>query len=105
MGAVIEIDHMAIVTEFCMNGSVDDIIQHTRLTFEEKVKFVLDAALGMLYLHKMEIVHFDLKPSNLLVDDIGNVKVSGRNMWEGNKENDIVHFHLFLFLFHCQILV
>jgi len=37
----------------------------------------LDAALGLLYLHKMEIVHFDLKPSNLLVDDVGNVKVAG----------------------------
>jgi len=31
MGAVIDPDHLAIVTEFCSNGSVEDIIQHHKL--------------------------------------------------------------------------
>ena len=37
----------------------------------------LDAATGMLYLHRRSIIHRDVKTPNLLVDSQWHVKVSG----------------------------
>ena len=41
---------------------------------------LLDAAKGMLYLHKIGMVHRDLKSPNLLVDSTWRVKVADFNM-------------------------
>ena len=42
----------------------------------------LDAATGMMYLHRRSIIHRDVKTPNLLVDSQWHVKVSG-GWWPG----------------------
>lgn len=37
--------------------------------------YVLQAASGLEYAHRMKIIHRDIKPSNLLLDDEGNIKI------------------------------
>lgn len=50
--------------------------QHGPMTVEESLDAVIQAARGLAHAHKAEIVHRDVKPSNLLRDESGVVKVS-----------------------------
>ncbi len=51
------------------NGSLQDILQNRNLTVREIVKYSLDILSGIYYIHKNQILHCDIKPSNILIDD------------------------------------
>lgn len=53
--------------------------REARLSMREAIKYALDTARGMAYLHGRRpeaIIHRDLKPENLLLDQNGNVKIT-----------------------------
>ncbi|KAF2285629.1 hypothetical protein GH714_006055 [Hevea brasiliensis] len=61
---------MATVTEYMVNGSLRHVLQKKDKALDRRKKLIiaLDAAFGMEYLHLKDIVHFDLKCDNLLVN-------------------------------------
>jgi len=74
---------MCIVTEFMEKGSLYEDLKKNAQRLGGKglspgmvIKVGLDVARGMDYLHKMGIVHRDLKASNLLLDEHNVVKVA-----------------------------
>ncbi|KAM6549831.1 hypothetical protein CsatB_021507 [Cannabis sativa] len=80
LGAVTQSSPMMIVTEYLPKG---DFCEYLRRKGALKpivaVKFALDIARGMNYLHEHKpeaIIHRDLEPSNLLRDDSGHLKVA-----------------------------
>jgi len=75
---ICETDHeLLTLTEFMPRGSLYGILSmQGELTPAQMVKFAIDAAQGMNYLHTVKILHRDLKSLNLLVDEFWNVKVA-----------------------------
>ncbi|KAJ0847542.1 putative protein kinase RLK-Pelle-SD-2b family [Helianthus annuus] len=72
-----------LVYDFMINGSLDRWIYHGVrehiLEWECRKKIILDVAKGLTYLHedcRKKIVHLDIKPQNILLDDDFNAKVS-----------------------------
>ncbi|XP_039121575.1 integrin-linked protein kinase 1-like isoform X1 [Dioscorea cayenensis subsp. rotundata] len=80
LGAVTQSSPMMIVTEYLPKGDLRDFLRRKgALKPDIAVKFALDIARGMNYLHEHKpepIIHRDLEPSNILRDDSGHLKVA-----------------------------
>lgn len=88
---------LATVTEYMVNGSLKQVLQKKDRTIDRRKRLliIMDAAFGMEYLHGKNIVHFDLKCENLLVNmkdpqrpickvgDLGLSKVKHQTMVSG----------------------
>ncbi|XP_057774235.1 rust resistance kinase Lr10-like isoform X2 [Salvia miltiorrhiza] len=85
IGFSVEGSKCALVYEFLPNGSLDRFIfnqqglEVTALRYEKMFEIALGVARGIDYLHRgcdMQILHFDIKPHNILLDDKFNPKIS-----------------------------
>ncbi|KAL2326239.1 hypothetical protein Fmac_025297 [Flemingia macrophylla] len=59
-----------LVYEFVCNGSLDQhLSEHSRkpLSWAERIKVAIGTAKGLLHLHQNNIIHRDMRPSNILV--------------------------------------
>nr|POE70211.1 serine/threonine-protein kinase ctr1 [Quercus suber] len=61
---------VATVTEYMVNGSLRSALQKNEKNLDKRKRLLIamDVAFGMEYLHGKNIVHFDLKSDNLLVN-------------------------------------
>lgn len=67
---------VGIMTEFAAGGSLASMNSGGAFPLLRRSELALGAAQGLAYLHSQKVVHFDVKPDNLLVDDKGAVKVA-----------------------------
>lgn len=65
-----------LVMEFVSGKSLHDlVISEGRLDYIPAVEYMRQAAEGLQHAHRMGMVHRDIKPGNLLLDDKGTVKL------------------------------
>ena len=86
LGFSCEKNKRALIYEFMPNGSLDKFIYHRdssatncRLEWKTLYKIAVDIARGLEYLHRgcsTRILHFDIKPQNILLDEDFNPKIS-----------------------------
>ncbi|BFU19660.1 tyrosine kinase, putative [Entamoeba histolytica] len=58
---------MCIAIEFAPDGSLGHVLKKVKLSYEQKLKFMIDCCKGMAMMHSINIIHRDLKPDNLLM--------------------------------------
>mmetsp|Transcript_30801 Transcript_30801/g.49828 ORF Transcript_30801/g.49828 Transcript_30801/m.49828 type:complete len:756 (-) Transcript_30801:173-2440(-) len=77
VGATVVSGEWLLVTEYCPGNSVEDYIENSidPPPLEVRVKFAYETALGMTYLHDRMIAHLDIKPQNLVIGPLGEVKI------------------------------
>lgn len=80
IGASTKLPDICIVTEWCEKGNLHDILYEDKynIDFMLMIKFALDIAQGMNYLHSLDsqIIHRDLKSQNIIMDSNFNAKVA-----------------------------
>lgn len=76
-GACLRPGNWRLVTELC-TGDLSDLIKNKKkqISLYEKLLIARDVCRGMAWLHHCGVLHLDLKPENLLLDDRGGVKVT-----------------------------
>ncbi|CAJ2634766.1 unnamed protein product [Trifolium pratense] len=70
-----------LVYEYMCNGSLGKLLfgDQRRPDWDERVRIALDIARGILYLHEecdAPIIHCDIKPQNILMDEFWTAKIS-----------------------------
>ncbi|XP_018681008.2 U-box domain-containing protein 51-like isoform X2 [Musa acuminata AAA Group] len=79
LGACVKPPHLSLVTEYMEMGSLYYLIhtsgQKRRLSWRKRLKMLRDICRGLMCIHRMKIVHRDLKSANCLVDKHWTVKI------------------------------
>lgn len=78
-----------IVMEFVKGQSLGDMIKKEgRFRPDDAAAYVLQASRGLLYAHERGIIHRDIKPDNLMVNEQGIVKIADMGLAKMNKQSE-----------------
>ena len=69
-------DFVFLAMPYYSRGSVGHLLDQRRITNREIVTYGLDFLNGLHHVHTRGMVHFDIKPSNILIDHTGKAALS-----------------------------
>jgi len=66
-----------VVMEFMEGGALTDVIDNNPVITEDQIATICyETCKGLAHLHSQDIIHRDIKSDNVLLDRVGNVKIS-----------------------------
>lgn len=88
-------NHLIVYEEFIEGKTLDELIEQDSLTDERKRQIILNIMDGIEFLHsaKPPIIHRDLKASNILITNDGDVKIldyDAAKVYRPNEKKDTV---------------
>ncbi|KAM4611664.1 LOW QUALITY PROTEIN: atrial natriuretic peptide receptor 2 [Polymixia lowei] len=88
-GGCVEVPNIAIVTEYCPKGSLNDVLlnEDIPLNWGFRFSFATDIARGMSYLHQHRICHGRLNSLNCVLDDRWVCKITDYGLKTFRKED------------------
>nr|XP_043630390.1 probable receptor-like protein kinase At1g30570 [Erigeron canadensis] len=94
LGFCDEAGEKVIVYELASNGSLDQHLSSSDLTWKQRIKICLGAAKGLCYLHddkgtQQRVIHRDVKSSNILLDGEWKAKVSDMGLSKLGPANQV----------------
>lgn len=69
-------DYIRIAMPYFKNGSVQDYLNKAPLTTKQLIYWSFQFLFGLHYIHSNGYIHYDIKPTNLLIHDDGSVMLS-----------------------------
>jgi 5'-AMP-activated protein kinase catalytic alpha subunit len=89
---IIETPKQLFLIMECASGGelFDYIVAHTRVKEREASRFFHQIIAGIEYIHKLNIVHRDMKPENLLLDYNKNIKIVDFGLSNTYKNNELL---------------
>jgi len=69
-------DSCFIVTEYLEGGSLADRMANGRLSHEDAIRWITDIAAALEHAHLNGVIHRDVKPGNILIDQHGRAKLA-----------------------------
>ncbi|RVX66174.1 hypothetical protein B0A52_10066 [Exophiala mesophila] len=66
-----------VVMEFMEGGALTDVIDNNPVITEDQISTIcFETCKGLAHLHSQDIIHRDIKSDNVLLDRVGNVKIT-----------------------------
>ena len=103
-----EDDYIYLVMEFCPGGDFMSLLIKKDILKEEEARFyIAELILAVDSIHKLDCIHRDIKPDNILIDKNGHIKLTdfglakiSDKLYENNKnetfnKNKLTHHKLF----------
>ena len=75
--AFVENSYFFLILEDCTeHGTLDDIIKNSgQLSTKTVIQYSKQIAAGLQFMHSHNLAHLDIKPSNILIDQYGRLKI------------------------------
>lgn len=77
------------------NGSISNIMKIRYLTVREIIRYSLDFLSGLNHIHTKKLIHFDIKPNNILISNNGSAILSDFGLAKYMDNNGLAYNDMF----------